>query len=603
MSIEHTHAFEMVVDDLEAMTGSPRNLYQRRWVDRSVLQAKFPKSAKKLEATPQKNPEEDDWSEWGFNDSCDQVLVTEAWHLPSGKDAKDGRHCIIVSNATLLDDQYDEERFPFAFLRQTPAPWGVRGIPITAQLRPLQLFLNQGMSDFQDSMGIFARPKWLSPRQGNVEKAHLDDDIGTIMEYDYPYKPEAWVPTSLLGGTAVQFVWQVWDKAAEIVGISQYKSSGLVPQNVKSGKAAEVLNDTQDGRFLVSSRLFEAWSMEIVDLAIGMARIIAKHRPDYATRYSHRKYVQMVKFSDVDMERDQFMLECYPASSLANTPSARYDQLQDMFDRGLIDMPTFRRQLGFPDLEGELNRLNAPYELADWLIERYLDAEDVNDPTLYLAPEPSWPLQVLYERLPCTPSIRRGKRGLPRREHGPLAPVPRAAGGHREEGRHPASGHAPAGPEPDGQHAGGDAGRSASDGADAWRAAGDASGRSWRAAAPGAALAAARRAGPDCRRCLRRPLARADGGPRGRLGTRDAAMAAGAPVVEAPPPVVKPVDPEPGRLSALQRSIQQRERNGRSRSSRSLRRASGRWARASSSRLRAACRSRWPSSRRTRSGS
>ena len=138
--------------------------------------------------------------------------------------------------------------------------------------------------------------------------------------------------------------------------------------------------------------------MDVVDLAISKARVIAEHRPDYATRYSHRKYVQMVDFKDVDMELDQYTLKCYPASALANTPGDRYDQLQDMFDRGLIDMPTFRRQLGFPDLEGELNRLNAPYELADWLIERYLDADDVNDPTLYLAPEPSWPLQVLYER-------------------------------------------------------------------------------------------------------------------------------------------------------------------------------------------------------------
>lgn len=395
--IEHVHAFEMTVDDLEALTGNPRSLYQRRWVDRSVLIAKFPKSTDELLDTPQRIAEEDDWAEWGYNDSCDQILVTESWHLPSGKGATDGRHCIIVNNATLLDEQYDDDRFPFAFLRQTPVPWGVRGIPITAQLRPLQLFLNQGMEDFQDSMALYARPKWLSPRQGNIEKGHLDDDIGTIIEYDHPFAPQPLVPGSL-PPDAINFVWQVWDKGSEIVGISQYKTAGLVPQNVKSGRAAEVLNDTQDGRFLISSKLFEAWCMEIVDLAICKAREIAKHRPDYAMRYSHRKYVQLIKFSEVDMDRDKYSLECYPASSFANTPSARYDQLSDAFDRGLIDMPTFRRQLGFPDLDGEFARLNAPYELADWLIERYLDADEPDAPGTYIAPEPSWPLQVLYER-------------------------------------------------------------------------------------------------------------------------------------------------------------------------------------------------------------
>lgn len=397
VGIEHAHAWEMVIDDLEALNGKPRNLFQRRWIDRFVLISRFPSKKQEILETPQKIAEEEEWGEWGYNDTCDQVLVTEAWHLPSADEAGDGRHCLILSNVTLLDEEYKESRFPFAFLRQTPAPWGVRGIPITAQLRPLQLFVNQGMEDFQDAMGIFARPKWLSPRQGNIEKAHLDDDIGTIIEFDAPYEPKPWVPPSL-SQDGVAFVWQIWEKADEIIGISSYKSSGLVPNNVKSGKAAEVLNDTQDGRFLVSSRLFEAWCMEIIELAIDRARVIAEHREDYATRYSHGTYVELVSFKDVDMKRDQYMLKCYPASSLAQTPAARYDQLQDMFDRGLIDMPTFRHLLGFPDLEGEMKLLNAPYELADKLIERYLDADDPDDPKVYMAPEPAWPLQTLYER-------------------------------------------------------------------------------------------------------------------------------------------------------------------------------------------------------------
>lgn len=397
VAIEHAHPWEMVIDDLEAMNGKPRNLFQRRWVDRFVLIARFPKMRDLLMATPQRSSDETELGEWGYNDSCDQVLVTEAWHLPSGADEGDGRRCMVVSNATLIDEEYEEDRFPFAFLRQTPAPWGVRGIPITAQLRPLQLFLNQAMEDFQDAMGIFARPKWMAPRQGNIEKAHLDDDIGTILEYDHPFKPEAYVPPSL-PQDGVAFAWQIWEKADEIIGISSYRSAGLVPNNVKSGKAMEVMNDTQDGRFLVSSRLFEAWCMEIVELAIEKARVISKHRKNYAVRYSHGTYVQMVDFKDVDMKRDQYMLKCYPASALANTPGSRYDQLQDMFDRGLIDMPTFRHLLGFPDLEGEMRLLNAPYELADKLIERYLDADDPDDPDVYMAPEPAWPLQILYER-------------------------------------------------------------------------------------------------------------------------------------------------------------------------------------------------------------
>ena len=108
------------------------------------------------------------------------------------------------------------------------------------------------------------------------------------------------------------------------------------------------------------------------------------------------------------------------------------------------------------------------------------------------------------------------------------------------------------------EHASSDPRRPRAHGADAWRAARDASGRY----AP--ARVARRSLGvPDP--IAAAAAATADPAPASNgvdpvKAAADAAMAAGAPPVETPPPGVKPVDPEPGRLSALQRSIQQRER-------------------------------------------
>jgi hypothetical protein len=85
-------------------------------------------------------------------------------------------------------------------------------------------------------------------------------------------------------------------------------------------------------------------------------------------------------------------MKVYPTSQLATAPAQRIDQLQDLLDRGAIDMPTFRQLLDFPDLESEMTRLNAGRELAEKLIERFLDAEDPNDENVFISPEPGWPL-------------------------------------------------------------------------------------------------------------------------------------------------------------------------------------------------------------------
>jgi hypothetical protein len=395
IEIERGPHWEYVIDDAEAMNGMKyvRNAHRRHWMDRFVAAEMWPSRRGEIMECP-KQFEED---EWGYDDTSDQILVTESWHLPSGPDAKDGLRVLSIITGTLQEEPYELDSFPFDPLTVTKPAWGIRGIPLAAQLRPLQVFINQMYLDFQDAVQLMARPKWLNPRQGGVPHGHFDDDISSIIDYTAPFKPEAYAP-GVIPADAFQLAEDIWKKADEIIGISSYTSGGIVPSNLKSGRAQEVALDTRDGRFLMSTREVERWTLSLVDKAIDAARIIAKHRPDYASRYTKKTYVEVVHFKEVDMKRDEYVMKCYPASALANTPGARYDQLQDMFDRGLVDLDTFRYLLDFPDLEGETKLLNAPKDLAERLAERFLDADDPSDPSVYLAPEPNWPLQQLYLR-------------------------------------------------------------------------------------------------------------------------------------------------------------------------------------------------------------
>lgn len=403
---ERVYPHQMIINDAEAMNGNPRTIAQRMPVDRFVLAEKFPKKRAEIMDCAKGFAAD----EGGVNEEDSDVLcVTEIWHLPSKEgteDAKDwdgstdGRHCLVIENATLIDEAYECNRFPFSRLTQMPVPMGIRGQSIAHQLRPVQVSINEMLLDFKDAVHTMARPKWLIPNQSGIDKGHIDDQIASQVWYDAPYKPEPWAPGTI-PPDAYKFFLDQWDKADEIIGISSYRSAGVVPTNLKSGKAQEVANDTQDGRFLMSSRFFEAWTMDNIDLALMKAQIISKKRPDYPSRYIDRKksMVFVIPFKELGpLTRSQYTLDCYPASALANTPGARYDQLKDMRDSGDLSRETYLKLLDWPDLAGEMKLLNAPLDLADMLIERYLNAEDPDAPDVYLAPEGRWPIQTLYQK-------------------------------------------------------------------------------------------------------------------------------------------------------------------------------------------------------------
>lgn len=394
--IERAYPHQMIINDAEAMNGDPRSLFQRMPVDRYVAMSKFPGKKEQLQSCDKGFfPDEG-----GTNEvNSDVICLTEAWHLPSSEDAGDGRHCLIAHGVTLIDEPYEGERFPFARLTQMPVPMGIRGQSIAHQLRPIQVSLNQLLLDFQDAAHTIARGKWSVPNQSGIEKGHIDDQIGSELWYDAPFKPEVWSPQSL-PPDVYKMMTDHSEWADQTIGISSYRSAGIVPTNLKSGKAQEVANDTQDGRFLISSRMFEAFAMDVCDLLEDKMLAVAKKRPDYASRFvdKTRSISLPIKFADIKLTKDQYTRTCYPASALANTPGARYDQLEEMRQNGVIDLATYRKLLDFPDIAGEMKQLNAPQYLAEKLIERFLNADDPDDENVWIAPEGRWPIQTLYEK-------------------------------------------------------------------------------------------------------------------------------------------------------------------------------------------------------------
>ena len=149
---------ECFVDPNESMSSDPRQFYEVKMVDREVLIANYPKYEKIL--TVAENAYPDNSAESGKTIS-DLVMIVEGWHLPSGKDSKDGRHTIACSSGVILDEEYTKDKFPFVFLHYSNRLAGFWSQGLAEQLMGTQLEINSLLYTTSRAIKLMGVPRIL----------------------------------------------------------------------------------------------------------------------------------------------------------------------------------------------------------------------------------------------------------------------------------------------------------------------------------------------------------------------------------------------------------------------------------------------------------
>jgi hypothetical protein len=369
---------EITVDDAEAQDPrNIRNLFYDKWYDVDELIAMFPKSKSQIRDCPRRSDAVDSGTYSG-SASPNMIKVTEGYHLRSSVTAKDGARCVAIPNAKLARVPWELDRFPFAVWRRAKAPMGWRGIGIPQELRGMQCSINEIMLAYEEAIVFFARPKWMAPRSANVQRSHLDDQIGTIVEFDGPVAPVMYVPNQVMPGDVREMLQDLWQKGFEQPGISSMFAGGQVPQGLKSGEAIRRYNDTGQARAVEALKLDEAAHVALAELAIEMGRDIAKKNPKFQSMSVGKRAFVVVPFEKVDMKRDAFKLRVHATSGLSSDPAEKLEQLDMLANHNppLIDEHTYRLLLEWPDLDRDNEKANAPYEVIEAILERIFDADD-----------------------------------------------------------------------------------------------------------------------------------------------------------------------------------------------------------------------------------
>lgn len=374
---ERVLPYEILVDYLESHYGpeSTKSLFRIKNIDRTELMQAFPESAEDI----MKMANTSTFISANNRSVADTVTVVEAWRLPVGD--KPGRHAIVTETAILENEDYEDDFFPFAVQRYSSRLYGFYAQGMAEQLVPLQVEINRTLISIQRSLYLGGTHKIFVKAGSKVIKSHFDNMIGTILEYAGDTAPQYVVP-QLVQPEIYNHLESMIKKGYELPGVSQLSAANQKPAGLDSGKALRTYDDIQVQRFQTVAQSYEQFFVDLAKISVSVAKKAYGEDKSFSVKVPGKRFIQEIKWSEVDMDEDEFQLQIYPVSKLPSDPEGRLATIQEMMGAGLLSPEAGRRLLDYPDIEAEENLANAT---SDYL-HRILD--EIVEEGKFTAPEP-----------------------------------------------------------------------------------------------------------------------------------------------------------------------------------------------------------------------
>jgi hypothetical protein len=383
VGLERVLLTELLIDPNEAMYGEPRQLYRIKLVDREVLISNFPEHKDKLEIAAKAYP---DNSADSSKSVSDLIMVVEAWHLRSGKKARDGRHMIAVSSGYLVHEEWTKDRFPFSFLHYAPRLLGFWAQGIAEQLMGTQMELNSILFTISRAIKLVGVPRVFQEEGSKVTSASHNNEIGVIVKY------RGTKPTYEVAPCNAPELYAERDKLIQYgyqqSGVSALQASSQKPQGLDSGEAIRTYDDISTDRFASLSRRYDNLFVDLTYQIIDLAKDICERDDSYATVYPNKNGTKEINLKKADLIADEFIVQCFTQSSLPKDPAGRLQKVTEMVQSGMITLQEGRRLLDYPDLEQIEKLANA----AEERIFQILD--DIIESGKYTPPDPFMDLNL-----------------------------------------------------------------------------------------------------------------------------------------------------------------------------------------------------------------
>lgn len=396
VGIDRVLLTELLVDPCESIYAAPRTLYQIKLVDRAVLMEMFPSDKSEISGAPKAYP---DNSVNASKTTSDLVMVVEAWRLPSGPKANDGRHTIACAGAqgTRLDEKYEKDKFPFVFLHYSPRLLGFWSQSLAEQLMGTQLEINSLLYTISKAIKLVGVPRVFVENGSKVTKASNNNDIGVIINYT-GVKPSYEVAPCVPEEMYAQLQ-RLIEYGYQQCGVSSMQATGQKPQGLNSGEAQRVYDDINTDR---SAAFDRRWDNLFIDLAYSImdqSIEISEDTGSYTTVYPNKNSVKEIDLPKVKLLQNPYVIQCFNMSSLPRDPAGRMQKITEMIQAGMISIKEGRRLLDYPDLSQIETLANASEERIFQMLDAVIESSTPAQADPFLDLQLSTELTVQYINL------------------------------------------------------------------------------------------------------------------------------------------------------------------------------------------------------------
>ena len=402
VQIERIPIFDLLVSDAEARYGTPRCLYHRCYMDRSVVMETFGNDDDSLYGTADERkkailsapkPADDDSTFMNTARYSDQILVYEATHLASGPKAEDGLRVIALTTGTLSASPWTRDKnFGFGFLRLNAPLSGFYGPAMAIELAAAQDEYDRLSEKIQVAHNLMGGSH-IMVQSGTLGKTKVDNDVGTIIEYSgqapqvfnpQPVHPDTYAYKDMIAQNMLRYE-----------GISELSAQSVLPAGLRqaSGKALSVYDDMEDARFRVAHESVRQFHVDIGWLIIDACEEASEAGEQVEILAPGQGALERINWKDVQMDRKEYTLRCEPISALSQTKAAMFQEVMELVDRKIIqDRSVVARLLNIPDIEAERDLETADVDVVDKTCSLILRDMPYPDPDKRLK------LDVAYDR-------------------------------------------------------------------------------------------------------------------------------------------------------------------------------------------------------------
>lgn len=376
-------AGDLFVDAREERYRCVRTMYQVAGYDKGVLQAIYPKFAEQIAKAPKyTDPLHATPTRTG---PADLVMVVEAWRLPDGPDTP-GRHVCCIQGATLEDEEWTRDDFPFVRMQWSRDPLRYWGMGLVERMSGTQAELNKMSATIEEAYDLCPPASIWLQAGAEVDAKAITNESWKVFTYNGPQPPIVLTPDAIAPSFSMReqaIVQRAWD----ISGVSQLSATSEKPAGLNSGKALIVYQDVESERFYLQAKALEQFYVGCARQLICIADEIAnddsyedKSKLDTygRPRMGRKDVLHEVHYVDAMLGDMPHIIQVFPISSLATSPQGRLQQVSDLMQVGIITDPaTARELLDFPDLDRYNSEESAGRELVEKTIGLALEGEQV----------------------------------------------------------------------------------------------------------------------------------------------------------------------------------------------------------------------------------